>query len=72
MSMVDIGVLIPIVAKKDEPTSDFVARYDKINKLKAEIAKLQKQVDGEQQSKKRFELNDQLKELKKELYRLNV
>lgn len=62
-----IDELIPIDATKDESTSDFVARFDKINKLKTEIAKLQKQVDNEQQSKKRFELNNKLKELKREL-----
>lgn len=62
-----IDELIPIEATKDESTSDFVARFDKITKLRAEIAKLQKQVDSEQQSKKRFELNNKLKELKREL-----
>lgn len=62
-----IDELIPITANVGESTSDFVARFDKITKLKAEIAKLQKQVDSEQQSKKRFELNNKLKELKREL-----
>lgn len=62
-----IDELIPITANQGEETSDFVARFDRINKLKKEIARLQKQVDNERQSKKRFELNDELKKLKKEL-----
>ena len=62
-----IDELIPITANQGEETSDFVARFDRINKLKNEIARLQKQVDNERQPKKRFELNDELKKLKKEL-----
>lgn len=62
-----IDELIPITANVGEETSDFVARYDRINKLKKEIEKKQKQVDKERQSKRRFELNDELKALKKEL-----
>lgn len=66
-----IDELIPIEAAKDESTSEFVARYDRINKLKKEIEKKQRQVDTERQSKRRFELNDELKALKKELAELN-
>ncbi|MGN0744019.1 MAG: DUF4391 domain-containing protein [Christensenellales bacterium] len=62
-----IDELIPITAREGEQTSDFVARYDRISKLKTEIDRLQKQVDNERQSKRRFELNDELKKLKKEL-----
>lgn len=62
-----IDELIPITANQGEETSDFVARFDRINKLKNEIVRLQKQVDNERQPKKRFELNDELKKLKKEL-----
>ena len=62
-----IDELIPITANQGEETSDFVARFDRINKLKNEILRLQKQVDNERQPKKRFELNDELKKLKKEL-----
>lgn len=62
-----IDELIPITANQGEETSDFVARFDRINKLKNEMARLQKQVDNERQPKKRFELNDELKKLKKEL-----
>ena len=65
-----IDVLIPIEANVGEQTSDFVARFDKINKLKAEIDRKQKQVDNERQSKRRFELNDELKALKKELEKI--
>lgn len=62
-----IDRLIPIAAKQNETTSDFVARYDLIRKLKAEIDKKQRQVDNERQSKKRFEINDELKKLKEQL-----
>lgn len=62
-----IDELIPITANQGEETSDFVARFDRINKLKNEIVRLQKQVDNECQPKKRFELNYELKKLKKEL-----
>ena len=62
-----IDELIPITANQGEDTAEFVARFDRINKLKVEIVRLQKQVDNERQPKKRFELNDELKQLKKEL-----
>lgn len=62
--------LIPLESGKEETASDFVARYDLIRKLKFEIDKKQRQVDNERQSKKRFELNDELKKLKKELKKL--
>lgn len=62
-----IDRLIPIAAKQNETTSDFVARYDMISKLKFEIDKKQRQVDNERQSKKRFEINDELKKLKEQL-----
>ena len=62
-----IDGLIPIAAKQNETTSDFVTRYDTIMKLKFEIDKKQRQVDNERQSKKRFELNDELKKLKEQL-----
>lgn len=59
-----IDELIPITARSKESTVEFVNRYDEILRLNREIEKLQKQVDAEKQSKKRFELNDRLKELK--------
>jgi hypothetical protein len=65
--MAIIDRLIPIAAKQNETTSDFVARYDMIRKLKFEIDKKQRQVDNERQSKKRFKLNDDLKKLKEQL-----
>ena len=37
------------------------------DRRKAEIYKKQRQVDNERQSKKRFELNDELKKLKEQL-----
>ena len=62
-----IGTLIPLSADDEEDTGDFVARYEQVTKLKKEIDKLQSRVDAEKQSKKRFELNEQLKQMKKEL-----
>lgn len=62
-----IDELIPITARQGESTLEFVVRYGDIIRLKKEIAKKQKQVDNERQPKKRFELNDELKKLKKEL-----
>ena len=62
-----IDELIPITANQDEKTADFVERYDRITKLQKEIEKKQKQLGAETQSKRRFEINDELKALKKEL-----
>lgn len=62
-----IDELISITARPQESTQAFVVRYDEILRLQKEIAKLQKLVDNEKQPKKRFELNDKLKQLKKEL-----
>ena len=62
-----IDLLIPIEAKENESTEEFVARYAEITKLRAEIEKLERLVNSERQSKKRFELNAKLKELQKEL-----
>lgn len=62
-----ICTLIPLESGKEETTSDFVARYEQVTKLQKEIDKLQHMVDAEKQSKKRFELNEQLKQMKKEM-----
>ena len=59
--------LIPITARQGESTKDFVARYGEVVNLKKEIEKLQRLVDNEKQSKRRFELNDELKQKKKQL-----
>ena len=67
-----IDLLIPIAARLEEPTGDFVVRYDTILKLDKEIEKLQRLVDSEKQSKKRFELNERLKELKRQRKNLNA
>lgn len=66
-----IDELIPIIARKAESTKDFVARYDDILRLQKAVEKLQRAVDSEKQSKRRFELNNLLKELKNELEVLN-
>ncbi len=65
-----IDELIPITARKSESTKDFVERYGEVVKLKKEIEKLQRLVDTEKQPKRRFELNDILKQKKKELEEL--
>ena len=65
-----IDELIPITARQGETTRDFVNRYGEVVKLQKEIDKLQRIVDAEKQPKKRFELNAQLKELRKELENL--
>ena len=65
-----IDELIPITARQTESTKDFVARYGVVVKLKKEIEKLQRFVDTEKQPKRRFELNDELKQKKKELEHL--
>jgi hypothetical protein len=65
-----IDELIPITARQAESTKDFVARYGEVVKLKKEIEKLQRLVNTEKQPKRRFELNDELKQKKKELENL--
>lgn len=70
MAMID--TLIPISAMAEETPTELIDRYEKITKLKAEIAKQQRLVDSEKQSKKRFELNDKLKQLKNELEKIEV
>lgn len=65
-----ICTLIPLESGKEEMTSDFVARYEQVTKLQKEIDKLQHMVDAEKQSKKRFELNEQLKQMKTDLQQL--
>ena len=65
-----VCTLIPLEAGKEETTSDFVARYEQVTKLQKEIDKLQHMVDFEKQSKKRFELNEQLKQMKTDLQQL--
>lgn len=62
-----LSAIIPVVPRKDESTKDFAMRYGEILRLQKEIDKLQRVVDNEKQSKKRFELNAELKELKEEL-----
>lgn len=54
--------IIPLYIRQDESIAQYIERFETITKLKKEIAKLQKQVDCEKQSKRRFELNAQLKE----------
>lgn len=60
-------MLIPLESGKEETAGDFVARYEQVTKLQKEIDKLQHMVDSEKQSKKRFEFNEQLKQMKREM-----
>lgn len=65
-----IDELIPITARQAESTREFVERYGEAVRLKKEIEKLQRLVDSEKQPKRRFELNDKLKQLKNDLENL--
>ena len=65
-----IDELIPIAARTAESTKEFVERYGEVVKMKKEIEKLQRLVDNEKQPKRRFELNDLLRQKKKELEKL--
>lgn len=60
-------VLIPIDARQDETTLELITRYERTVKLRREIEKQQKIVDNEKQPKQRFEENELLKEMQKEL-----
>lgn len=62
-----IDELIPLTPRVGESTRDFVNRYGEITRLQKEVDKLQRMVDTEKQSKKRFELNAELKITKKRL-----
>lgn len=62
-----IDELIPILARAGETACDLATRYETITRLQKEIDKLQRMVDAEKQPQKRFKLNAELKELKKEL-----
>lgn len=63
--------LVSMPARMDESARAFVTRCEQVAKLKKDIDNLQRQVDIEKQSKIRFELNDELKKLKKEMWLLN-
>ena len=54
----------------EESFEDFVQRFNQIKKLKFEIAKLTKQVNVEKQPNIKMALNDKLKQLKKELLKV--
>ena len=62
-----LATIIPITSRVNEAAKDFALRYGEVLRLQKEIDRLQRAVDNEKQSKKRFELNAELKELKKEL-----
>lgn len=57
---------LPIERKTDESIADFVVRYKRITAIEREIATLQRKVDNEKQTNKRFEYNEELKRLREE------
>lgn len=58
--------------KDEESFEKYAQRFNQIKKLKSEIAKLTKQVNAEKQPNLRMELNDKLKQIKKELKELDT
>ena len=62
-----LATIIPIKPRDNEPAKDYALRYGEVSRLQKEIDKLQRAVDNEKQSKKRFELNAELKKLKEKL-----
>ena len=56
--------------KDEESFEEYVQRFNQIKKLKSEIAKLTKQVNAEKQPNLKMELNDRLKQVKKQLQEL--
>ena len=56
--------------KDEESFEGYVQRFNQIKKLKSEIVKLTKQVNAEKQPNFKMELNDKLKQLKKELQKM--
>lgn len=62
-----LSTIIPIAARKDETTKEYVLRHGEILRLQKEVDKLQRVVDNEKQSKKRFELNAELKQMQLKL-----
>lgn len=56
--------------KDDESFDGYVQRFNQIKKLKSEIVKLTKQVNAEKQPNLKMELNDRLKQMKKQLQEL--
>ena len=66
-----LSTIIHINPKDNETAKDYALRYGEVLRLQKEIDKLQQAVDNEKQSKKRFELNAELKKLKEEIGKLN-
>jgi len=58
---------IPIDKRPSESITDTVARYKRLQTLEREIDTMQRKVDNEKQTNKRFEYNEQLKRLRAEL-----
>ena len=56
--------------KDEESFEEYVQRFNQIKKLKSEIGKLTKQVNAEKQPNLKMELNDRLKQMKKQLQEL--
>lgn len=58
--------------KKDETYSNYISRLEAIKKLKSEIEKQTKTMNNEKQPNIRMALNDKIKQMKKELQKLEV
>ena len=67
-----LSTVIPIAPRNNESAKDFALRYGEVSRFQKEIERLQREVDNEKQSKKRFELNAELKKLKMEMEQLLV
>ncbi|MCD8286517.1 MAG: DUF4391 domain-containing protein [Clostridia bacterium] len=63
-------IIIPYKMREGESLKECLDRNDKITKLQRDIQSLQKKVDNEIQPKKRFEMNDNLKQMKSALAHL--
>ena len=62
-----MSMIIPIKPRDNETAKDYTLRYGEMLRLQKGIDRLQRAVDNEKQSKKRFELNAELKILMEEL-----
>ncbi len=58
--------------RQDETFAEYVTRLDSIKKLKSEIEKQTKTMNNEKQPNIRMALNDKIKQMKKELQKLEV
>lgn len=60
------AAFIPIERRAAESIADLAERYKRLQAIEREIGTLQRKVDTEKQPNKRIEMNEELKDLKKE------